>query len=130
MYPVTMGNEFTLDTDPVTPEDKGGPRVGVGGRAFVARNSVGPIGIEIRRGDGQVVESFPHLVRAKIYGPFAADERAEVNIGALDLPAFQLDGDPRSYRMRVVAPGEPEPELTVINAFVAPEPFAPAGAFP
>lgn len=123
-----MPSEYILDIGAkVTPEDKGGPRVGIGGKVTVKRDSFGSVGVQILRGDGGFVESFNVNVRSLTFGPVAASELLEIEIGCLDLPAFQTNGDPRTYRMRLLADGGAELAIIQNSAIVAPEPYAPAG---
>lgn len=99
-----MPSEFILDTDgKVTPEDKGGPVVGVAGKAMVRRDTDGAIGMQFLRGDGELVESFDYAVRTVWFGPFEAGEEVKIAMGARDL--FLADFTPRTYRMRIVADG-------------------------
>lgn len=124
-----MPSEYTLDTGAkVTPEDKGGPRVGIGGRVSAARDSDGAIIISILRGDGGDPESFTYTVRTLVLGPFAAGVAAEISMGCLDL--FLPDFTPRSYRLRIVADGGANLLIKSNSAFIATEPYAPAGKGP
>ena len=122
----SMPSEFTLDTGgKVTPENKGGPRVGIGARIWASRDSDGAIGLQIIRGDGdEVDEQFLYAVRVRWYGPIPANEERLLTIARLDLP--MPDFTPRTYRLRVVAKGGAE--LTTRDGFIAPAPYAPAGA--
>lgn len=124
-----MASEYKLNTaGQITPEDKGGPRVGVMGKAIASRDSAGAICIQLRRGDGGGPETFGHTVRTIWLGPFLAGEPADLRMGAMDL---DLDNfDPRSYQLRIVADGGATLTVKAGSAFVATEPFAPAGTGP
>ncbi len=120
-----MPSEFTLDIGgQVTPENKGGPRVGIGARIFASRDSFGSIGLQILRGDGGGPETFNFIVRTKIYGPLPAGAEVELTIARLDVP--MPDFTPRTYRLRVFAAGGAN--LTTRDGFIATSPFAPAGS--
>lgn len=121
-----MATTYTLDTgDKVTPENKGGPRVGIGCRAVVSRPSDGPIGVEILRGDGDPTEeAFTYSVRS-MWREAEAGVPITVKLGTKDLPAFLPDFSPRSYRLRISS-GDGE-DIDVTEAFIATEPYAPAG---
>lgn len=118
-----MASEFFLTTGNVTPQDTLGPRVGVGARVLASRDSPGGICMQILRGIGGATPSFDYIVRSIWYGPFAADEEAELVIARIDLglPNF----DPRPYRLRVIADGGAE--LKTRLGFISTEPYAPAG---
>lgn len=121
-----MPSEFTLVIGgTVTPENKAGPRVGIMGKARARRDSDGAIGIQIRRGNGS--GQFTYTVRTKLLGPFLAGEEALLEIGAVDLPTSLLDFTPRLYQLRIVADGGADLLVTPNSAFIATEPYAPAG---
>lgn len=124
-----MASEYILITGgQVAPEDKGGPRVGVMGKAIAQRDSDGAICIQLRRGDGGGPEAFTHIVRTIWHGPFSAGEPVTLKMGAMDL---ELDNfDPRSYQLRIVADGGAELTVKPGSAFIATEPYAPAGTGP
>lgn len=119
-----MPSEFLLSTGAkVIPEDKAGPRVGVGCKATVRRDSDGSFGIEIRRGDGGDPESYTYSVKSIVVGPYPANALVDLVFGAMDLP--MPDFTPRSYQMRIVAIGGAD--MSVASAFVATDPYSPAG---
>ena len=99
-----MAAEYTIETQsPVTPELRIGYRVSVGARCLAARTTPGLIGIEIRRGDGAGIETYPTPVDFRLYGPVAADTETEISLAAIDL--LGTGSYPRTYQMRVVAVG-------------------------
>jgi hypothetical protein len=122
-----MAIEYVLNTgDKVTPEDKNGPRVGIGCHCMASRPTAGAIGIQILRGDGgDPVELFDYSVRSKWFGPVEANVEIKVELAALDQP--MPDYTPRTYRMRVVADGE---DVSARAGFIATEPYTPAGIDP
>ena len=122
-----MPSEVAIQTGQVIPEDKGGPRVGVGAKAVCRRTTDGPITVTIWRGDGGDPEAYTYLVRAKTYGPFVANEQTTVTIAELDLAL--PDFTPRSFEVRVTASGPPG-DIGVASALVSTEPFATAGTIP
>ncbi len=123
-----MASEYTLEIgDQVTPENKGGPRIGVLGKATARRDSDGAICIQLRRGSGGGGETFDHEVRTRWVGPVTAGTEVILAMGALD---FLPDFIPRTYQLRIVADGGAELTVKPRSAFVATEPFAPAGTGP
>ncbi|MCA9681981.1 MAG: hypothetical protein KC457_07275 [Myxococcales bacterium] len=119
-----MPSEFLLATGAkVIPEDRAGPRVGIGCKARVKRDSDGSFGIEIRRGDGGDPEAYTYSVKSVALGPYPANILVDLVLGAKDLP--MPDFTPRSYQMRIVALGGAA--LSVESAFVATDPYSPAG---
>lgn len=123
-----MANEYRLEIgEQVVPENKGGPRVGVMGKATASRDSAGAICIQLRRGSGGGGETFDHTVRTKWLGPVTAGTPLLLEMGALD---FLPDFIPRTYQLRIVADGGAELTVKPRSAFVATEPFAPAGTGP
>lgn len=124
-----MPSEFLLTTGgKVIPEDKAGPRVGLGCKAVVSRDSIGSFGIELRRGDGGLFEAYTYTVRSEILGPYAAGEQVELKLGAMDLP--MPDFTARGYQMRIVALGGAELTVVPKSAFIATAPYSPAGQGP
>jgi hypothetical protein len=119
-----MPSEYTVETGKATPENKGGPRIGVGARVFASRVSDGSIAVQLLRGDGGTPEAYGVIVRTKYYGPFLADVEAELTIAEIDLAL--ADFTPRGYRLRVFTDGGAD--LAVRDAFIATEPYSVAGA--
>lgn len=119
-----MATSYTLDTEgQVTPEDKGGPRVGIGCRAYVTRPTDGPVGISILRGDGEA-PTFSYTVRT-LWTTLEAGTATLVTIAALDLPAFLSDFTARNYRMQIAtSDGE---DITVTDAMITTEPYTAPG---
>lgn len=119
-----MATTYTIDTvGAVTPEDKGGPRVGVAGVARVSRPSVGAVGVLLLRGDGADPEVFDTLLRCRWFD-LAAATVTEVSLATLDLAL--PDFTPRRYRLKVVGDGA---SIDVTFAFVSTEPSTPPGLF-
>ena len=116
-------SELTIVTGQVTPKNVAGPRVELGGRAYVKRVAAGSFGIQVLRGDGGDPEAYTYTVRAKLMGPYSAGEEVFLDIGCEDL--YLPDYTPRSYQMRIsTLDGS---MMTVRNAFLAPAPYAEAG---
>lgn len=120
-----MASEYAIDLpDQVAPEIKGVPRIGVGGRAIVTRDSPGSIGVVLMRGDGGDPEAYTYTLRSRWYGPFEANEVVQVDLAALDL--FLPDDGPRRYRMRIIADGGATLGVKSGSVFMATEPYSPA----
>ena len=99
-----MAAEYTIETQsPVTPELRIGYRVSVGARCLAARTTPGLIGIEIRRGDGAGIETYPSSVDFRLYGPIPADTEIPLSLAAIDMVG--TGSYPRTYQLRVVSVG-------------------------
>ncbi len=124
-----MATEYTLETQTlVTPELRIGYRVSVGARCLAARTTAGLIGIEIRRGDGAVVETYPASVSFRVYGPVDANVETPISLAAIDLVG--TGSYPRTYQMRVVAVGGGA-DIRVRDANIGTSPYSEPGiAFP
>jgi hypothetical protein len=117
--------EFSITTQsPVTPRLRIGYRVSVGARCLASRPSAGLIGIEIRRGDGEVVETYPAVVDFRIYGPVGAGEQIEISLAAIDLVG--VGSYPRTYQLRVVAIGGVD-AVTCSDVNLATSPYSEPG---
>jgi hypothetical protein len=120
-----VASEFLLETQSqVTPRLRIGYRVSVGARCFAKRSGAGLIGIEIRRGDGEPVESYPFAVDFRIYGPVAAAELIELELAAIDMVG--TGSYARTYQLRVVAIGGVD-DITVLDANLATSPYSEPG---
>jgi hypothetical protein len=124
-----MASEFTVDLeDQVTPEDKLGPRVGVGGKLTVSRDTDGAIGLQLRQGDSGSPEAYPTVIRSQTFGPFPADRVVTIELATIDTP--MPDFTPRRYQLRVVAVGGGDLTVATRSASIVTEPFAQAGVGP
>jgi hypothetical protein len=116
-----MPTEFTLACGQLAPKNKGGPRAGIGCKAVVRRTGDGDVTIQIYRGDGGGPETFPTEIRSKTY-PAESGRPLTVQLATIDLGL--VDFTPRAYQMRITASGA---DITITEALIAPEPYAPAG---
>ena len=114
-----MASEFTVTTQTkVTPRLRIGYRVSVGAKCLAKRSTPGLLGIEIRRGDGGALETYPTPVDWKIYGPVAAAEEIELTLGAIDMvDAGSYD---RTYQLRVVSIGGGDVGVRDVNLATSP----------
>lgn len=123
-----MASEFLLETQTqVTPRLRIGYRVSVGARCLAKRSGPGLIGIEIRRGDGALVETYPAAVDFLLFGPVAAAEEITLELGAIDMVG--TGSYPRTYQLRVVAIGGVD-DITVRDANLATSPYSEPGLAP
>ena len=123
-----MAAEYTIETQsPVTPELRIGYRVSVGARCLAARTTPGLIGIEIRRGDGAGIETYPFPVDWRVYGPVAANTETEISLAAIDL--LGTGSYPRTYQLRVVAVGAGA-DIRTRDVNLATSPYSEPGLAP
>jgi len=121
--------EFFLETQTqVEPELRIGYRVSVGARCLARRSATpGLIGIEIRRGDGAMVEAYTATVDFRVFGPYGAGEEVEIQLGAIDMVGT---GDyPRTYQLRVAVVGGID-NIVVRDANLATSPYSEPGLAP
>lgn len=118
-----MASTFTDNTGPVTPEDKGGPRVGIGCRALVKRAGDGAVTMQIRRGNGGGPEAYPDELRSKQQF-FTSEIEAEMTLATMDLDL--ADFTARGYQLVIEADGGAE--LGVRDHIIATEPHSVAGS--
>lgn len=114
-----MPSEYLTETGLLTPENKGGPRVGIGARAYLTRVGDGAISMQLLRGDGL---TFPVEVRC-VQQSFDDGVESLMTIAGMDLtlPDFY----DVAFRLRIVADGGAE--LTVRDALISTEPSAAPG---
>lgn len=123
-----MPAEFFLETQTaVTPRLRIGYRVSVGARCLAKRSGPGLIGIEIRRGDGAPVETYPFAVDFRLYGPVLAAEEIEVLLGAIDMVG--AGSYPRTYQLRVMAIGGVD-DISARDVNLATSPYSEPGIAP
>lgn len=128
MVAFLVASEFTIETQsPVTPLLRIGYRVSVGARCLAKRSGPGLIGIEIRRGDGEVVEAYPFPVDFRIYGPVAAAEEIEIELAAIDMVG--TGSYPRTYQLRVMAIGGVD-DINARDVNLATSPYSEPGIAP
>lgn len=114
-----MASTFETETALVTPEDKGGPRVGVGARAFVRRVGDGAIAMQLRRGDGV---TFPTELRCKQQA-FVDGVEQLMTLSTLDLTL--ADFTEVAFQLRIVA--DDGAELAVRDPLISTEPSTTPG---
>jgi hypothetical protein len=117
-----MASIFTASTGFVTPEDKGGPRVGIGCRALVKRAGDGAVTMSVRRGDGGGPETYPDEIRSKQQA-FRNEVEAEMTLGTMDLDL--VDFTERGYQLVIEADGGAD--LSVRDHLIATEPHSVPG---
>lgn len=123
-----MASEFFLETQSlVTPRLRIGYRVSVGARCLAKRSGPGLIGIEIRRGDGGGVATYPAAVDFLVYGPVAAAEEITLELGAIDMVG--AGSYLRTYQLRVMAIGGVD-DVSVRDANLATSPYSEPGLAP
>jgi hypothetical protein len=117
--------EFFLETQsPVTPRLRIGYRVSVAARCLASRSGPGLIGIELRRGDGGAIETYPDVVDFRIYGPVASGEQLEISLAAIDLVG--VGSYARTYQVRVMAIGGVD-DITARDVNIATSPYSEPG---
>lgn len=122
---LVAASEFFLETQsPVTPRLRIGYRVSVAARCLASRSGAGLIGIEIRRGDGEVVEAYPTAVDFRIYGPVDAGEQIEISLAAIDL--LGAGSYPRTYQLRVMAIGGVD-TISAVDVNLTTSPYSEPG---
>jgi hypothetical protein len=120
--------EVFLETQsPVTPRLRIGYRVSVGARCLAKRSGPGLLGIEIRRGDGGIVETYPATVDFLLFGPVLAGEEIELKLGAIDMVG--TGSYPRTYQLRVRAIGGVD-DVSIRDANLATSPYSQPGILP
>jgi hypothetical protein len=123
-----VASEYFLTTQStVEPRLRIGYRVSVGARCLAKRSGPGLIGIEIRRGDGAIVETYPASVDFKLFGPVGAGEEIEITLGAIDMVG--AGSYPRTYQLRVVAIGGVD-DVSVRDSNIATSPYSEPGITP
>jgi hypothetical protein len=125
---LVAASEFFLETQsPVTPRLRIGYRVSVGARCLAKRSGPGLIGIEIRRGDGALVETYPFPVDFRVFGPVAAAEEIELELAAIDMVG--TGSYARTYQLRVMAIGGVD-DISARDVNLATSPYSEPGLAP
>lgn len=117
-----MPTIWTVETGKVEPEDKGGPRVGVGARALIKRSGDGSVTMQLRRGDGGNPETYPTEIRSKQQA-FEDGIQSEMTLATLDLELG--DFTEIGFQLRIVADGVAT--LSVVEPLITTEPSTTPG---